>query len=157
MERRSMAGTLEELQRNLYRYEVQDQWADALMAIAQDPQARSALAKLCDAHKQVLTVPGSMACGQRQAYDKWVRKGITAFTKMLQHLAVHTTKAIVGGAVEDLKLSLVVIGVKELIVNLNMQPPVVDPSTLNFVQPEEQIKETLMLPVRSLANCKTVR
>ena len=124
---------------------LQDQWADALMAIAQDPQARSALAKLCDAHKQVLTVPDSMACGQRQAYDKWVRTGITAFTKMLQHLAVHTTKAIVGGAVEDLKLSLVVIGVKELIVNLNMQPPVVDPSTLNFVQPEEQIKETLMI------------
>ena len=62
-----------------------------------------------------------MACGQRQAYDKWLRPGVTAFVNMLQHLAVNTTKAIFGGAIEDLKTSLVVAGAKELVDALNEQ------------------------------------
>ena len=124
---------------------LQGQWSDALKGIGQDSAARSALARLCGAHRQLCKVPESMACGQRQAYDKWLRPGVTAFVNMLQHLAVNITKAIVGGAIEDLKTSLVVAGAKELVDALNEQPPRIHSSVMELIQPDGAIAECLAI------------
>ena len=45
-------------------------WAEDLKGVGRDLAARSALARFCVTRTQLCNLPQSMACGQRQAYEK---------------------------------------------------------------------------------------
>ena len=118
------------------------EWSEALSKVGRDEGARAAYAHVCVASQKLDKLKEHMAAGQKQAYERWLRKGLNQFVNLLVHLSQNNS-SIVNSAIADMEKSMVTVPAQQLIQELSGTPPLINSDVLEYVQPQQMIQECL--------------